>query len=128
MAVDLDGLGALEYRHAAFKEHAPKTSREDRRLDRCRAGHEDKGQWIEMAICYFDHYVKSEGHWCFERRDEKHWYSTDWLERPRGPEFQNWPGKNSPRHAAKLPQAWPSWERYWGAIGDDARRQVTSAP
>ena len=24
----------------------------------CRAGHEDKGQWIEMAICYFDHYVK----------------------------------------------------------------------
>ena len=51
----------------------------------CRAGHEDKDHWVEMAICYFDRYVRSEGRWCFERREEKHWYSTDWQQRPHGP-------------------------------------------
>ena len=53
----------------------------------CRAGHEDKGHWVEMAICYFDRYVRSEGRWCFERRDEKHWYSTDWESAPRRAEL-----------------------------------------
>ena len=38
----------------------------------CRAGHEDRDKWIEMSICYFDRYVRSEGRWCFERRDEEH--------------------------------------------------------
>ena len=95
----------------------------------CRAGHEDQGHWVEMAICYFDRYVRSEGRWCFERRDEKHWYSTDWQERPHGPNFQNWPGKyDGPRHAPQLPHAWPSWGRYWSSMGDEARQSVTQAP
>ncbi|WP_022981576.1 nuclear transport factor 2 family protein [Ideonella sp. B508-1] len=95
----------------------------------CRAGHEDKGHWVEMAICYFDRYVLSEGRWCFEHRDEKHWYSTDWQERPHGPNFQRWPGRyEGPRHAPQLPHAWPSWERFWTAAGDQARAQVTDAP
>jgi hypothetical protein len=96
----------------------------------CRAGHEDKDHWVEMAICYFDSYVRSEGRWCFERREEKHWYSTDWQERPHGrPRFQNWPGKyDGPKYQAKLPQAWPSWQRYWAAVGDEARDAVTRSP
>jgi hypothetical protein len=95
----------------------------------CRAGHEDHGHWVEMAICYFDRYVRSEGRWCFERRDEKHWYSTDWESRPGGPSFQNWPGKyDGPRHQPQLPHAWPSWQRYWASAGDEARRAVTRAP
>lgn len=95
----------------------------------CRAGHEDKGHWVEMAICYFDRYVKSEGRWCFERRDEQHWYSTDWSERPHGPNFQAWPGKyDGPKHAPRLPQAWPSWQQYWNAQGEEARLAVTDAP
>jgi SnoaL-like protein len=95
----------------------------------CRAGHEDDGHWVEMAICYFDRYVRSEGRWCFERRDEKHWYSADWQARPRGPSFQNWPGKyTAERYRPQLPQAWPSWQRYGDAAGDDARRAVTDSP
>ena len=95
----------------------------------CRAGHEDQGHWVEMAICYFDRYVRSEGRWCFERRDEKHWYSTDWQERPHGPDFQNWPGKyDGPKFAPQLPHAWPSWVRYWTSVGEEARREVTIAP
>ena len=95
----------------------------------CRAGHEDRGHWVEMAICYFDRYVRSDGRWCFERRDEKHWYSTDWQERPHGPDFQNWPGKyDGPKFAPQLPHAWPSWARYWTSVGEEARREVTIAP
>jgi hypothetical protein len=98
----------------------------------CRAGHEDKGHWVEMSICYFDSYVRSVGRWCFERRVEKHWYSTEWEQRPNQagrPSFQNWPGKyDSAKYAPKLPQDWPSWQRYWDAQGDDARRAVTDQP
>jgi len=98
----------------------------------CRAGHEDKSHWVEMAICYFDRYVKSEGRWCFERRDERHWYSTDWQERPNPAgraSFQNWPGKyDGPRHTPRLPHSWPSWQRYWDALGDEPRRAVTDTP
>ena len=95
----------------------------------CRAGHEDGDNWVEMAICYFDTYVRSEGRWCFQRREEKHWYSTDWQKRPQGPSFQDWPGKyDGPRFQPQLPQAWPSWQRYWDGAGDDARASVTRWP
>jgi len=95
----------------------------------CRAGHEDKGHWVEMAICYFDRYVKSEGRWCFERREEKHWYSAEWESRPHGPSFQNWPGKyESAKYQPQLPHAWPSWQQYWVRAGDEARRAVTDTP
>ena len=95
----------------------------------CRAGHEDKDHWVEMAICYFDTYVRSQGRWCFKRREEKHWYATDWERRPGGPSFQQWPGKfDGPRYQAQLPQAWPSWQRYWAEAGDEARDKVTHWP
>jgi hypothetical protein len=95
----------------------------------CRAGHEDKDHWVEMAICYFDSYVKSEGRWCFQRREEKHWYSTDWEKRPQGPNFQDWPGKyDGPRFQPQLPHAWPSWQTYWNGAGDAARDNVTRCP
>jgi hypothetical protein len=95
----------------------------------CRAGHEDKDHWVEMAICYFDSYVKSEGLWCFQRREEKHWYSTDWEKRPQGPKFQDWPGKyDGPRFQPQLPHAWPTWQTYWSGVGDEARDNVTHCP
>lgn len=95
----------------------------------CRAGHEDNGHWVEMAICYFDRYVVSEGRWCFQRREERHWWSTDWAERPQGPGFQRWPGKyQGPRHQPKLPHAWPSWNAFWESAGVAAREKVTAWP
>lgn len=39
----------------------------------CRAEHEYGDEWIGMAIVYFDRYVRRDGRWYFERRQEMHW-------------------------------------------------------
>ena len=95
----------------------------------CRAEHEDNGKWVVMAICYFDHYVRRDGHWYFERRDEQHWYSTDWLERPGTPRFQNWPGKyESDKYQPRLPQGFPNWASFWEASEPAAIDLLTRSP
>ncbi|MGF6546324.1 nuclear transport factor 2 family protein [Paraburkholderia sp. BR13444] len=95
----------------------------------CRAEHEDNGAWVVMAICYFDHYVRRDGQWYFERRDEQHWYSTDWLERPGAPRFQNWPGKyEGDRYQPRLPQGFPTWATFWSASEQHAIDALTKAP
>ena len=43
-------------------------------------------KWIVMAICYFDTYERRDGQWYFLKRSEKHWYSSDILQRPGEPE------------------------------------------
>jgi hypothetical protein len=77
----------------------------------CRAEHEDRGRWIVMIICYFDRYERRDGVWYFRKRDEQHWYSTDILERPSGPNFQQWPGQED--HPVNLPGRFPSWGEFW---------------
>lgn len=95
----------------------------------CRAEHEDNGAWVVMAICYFDHYVRRDGQWCFERREEQHWYSTDWLSRPGAPRFQNWPGKyEGDRYQPRLPQGFPTWAAFWSETEQQAIDAVTKAP
>ncbi|MOA67874.1 hypothetical protein D3C78_1952250 [compost metagenome] len=67
-----------------------------------------------MAICYFDQYERRDGQWYFVRRDERHWYSPDWLQRPGDPAWQNWPGKyTGERYQPRLPASFPTWERFW---------------
>jgi ketosteroid isomerase-like protein len=84
----------------------------------CRAEHEDGEHWVVMAICYFDHYVCRDGQWYFARRDERHWYSTDWLQRPGDPVWQNWPGKyTGERYQPRLPSSFATWERFWAGSG-----------
>ena len=80
----------------------------------CRAEHEDDGKWIVMAIVYFDEYARRDGRWYFVRRREKHWYSTDWQERPAAP-FNGWPGHDQP---PTLPADFASWS---GVLGRDRR-------
>ncbi|MBC8740726.1 nuclear transport factor 2 family protein [Paraburkholderia sp. UCT31] len=95
----------------------------------CRAEHEDNGAWVVMAICYFDHYVRRDGQWCFERRDEQHWYSTDWLARPGAPRLQNWPGKyEGDRYQPRLPQGFPTWAAFWSNSEQHAIDALTKAP
>lgn len=95
----------------------------------CRAEHEDSGHWVIMAICYFDSYEKRGDDWYFLRRDERHWYSTDWLERPGTVKFHNWPGKpESSRHAPRLPATFPEWETFWREVDAAVIERLTRDP
>jgi hypothetical protein len=75
----------------------------------CRAEHEVGDQWLVMAIAYFDEYARRDGLWYFVRRQEKHWYSVDVLERP-APPFHRWPANGG---AARLPRDFPTWLSFW---------------
>jgi hypothetical protein len=90
----------------------------------CRAEHEAGGQWIVMAICYFDDYERRGRDWFFTRRRERHWYSKDAQSRP-APPFQDWAA-----HAGqpKLPAAFPSWSAFWEKVDPDQVRALTPEP
>jgi SnoaL-like domain len=77
----------------------------------CRAEHEAGGKWVVMAICYFDTYERRDSCWYFARRSEKHWYSSDVLERPGEPQLQNWDAWADRKPA--LPQHFPAWKTFW---------------
>lgn len=91
----------------------------------CRAEHEDGGEWVVMAICYFDDYARRDGEWFFVRRRERHWYSVDVLERPRPP-FQLWETHSGA--APRLPAAFPTWEGFWASVDQDAIKGLTDMP
>jgi hypothetical protein len=92
----------------------------------CRAEHETRGKWIVMAICYFDTYVRREGAWYFLKRSEKHWYSSDILERPTGPNFQRWDGWGERK--ATLPHAFPTWRAFWESSDPALLNELSSEP
>lgn len=96
----------------------------------CRAEHEDGEHWVVMAICYFDTYRRdADGGWRFERRDERHWYSTDWQQTPGNPRLQNWPGKyNSAKHEPRLPHSLPGWEAFWREADPELVASITRTP
>jgi hypothetical protein len=92
----------------------------------CRAEHEWQGKWIVMAICYFDEYECRDGRWYFVRRRERHWYSSDVLDRPGQPVFQNWEAWLDA--TPDLPQAFPTWANFWQAGDPAVPGQLSSAP
>jgi len=92
----------------------------------CRAEHEWRDKWIVMAICYFDEYARRDGRWYFVRRREKHWYSSDVLERPGQPEFQNW--EAWPDAKPDLPHAFPTWTSFWAAGDPSVPAALSSTP
>lgn len=95
----------------------------------CRAEHEDGDHWVVMAICYFDTYQRQNGHWYFRRRNEQHWYSTDWEQRPGNPQWQNWPGKYTEAHfQPKLPGNFSQWQSFWASVDQDTVAKLTRAP
>jgi len=92
----------------------------------CRAEHEAGGKWVVMAICYFDSYERRDGRWYFARRSEKHWYSSDVLERPGEPRLQNWAAW--PDRKPTLPQHFASWKSFWKSTPEAELSQLTRHP
>jgi hypothetical protein len=90
----------------------------------CRAEHEDRGKWIVMAIIYFDDYERRGEEWYFVRRREKHWYCTDWQERPAAP-FSNWLDHDLP---PRLPQDFPLWAEFWARSDPTHVAALTDEP
>jgi hypothetical protein len=88
----------------------------------CRAEHEVGGRWIVISVRYDDDYRKVDGRWYFVRRDDKHWYEADLIERPQDVGFSGWADAPS---RPRLPQPGTSWAKFWEGI--DTTR-VTSAP
>jgi hypothetical protein len=93
----------------------------------CRAEHEDGLNWVVMAICYFDTYVRREGVWFFARRQEKHWYASDMLSRPLGPHFTQWSGQPEISEPA-LPGDFPNWRNFWERAGGEVEGKRTNYP
>ena len=92
----------------------------------CRAENEAGDKWVVMAICYFDTYERRDGCWYFARRSGRHWYSSDVLERPGDPQFQNWPAWQD--HKPALPHQFPSWKRFWERSDPAELGRLTSKP
>jgi SnoaL-like domain len=88
----------------------------------CRAEHEVRQEWIVMAICYFDEYVRVDGEWFFSRRRERHWYAADVTRTPQSAGFAGWAGSAEP----KLPAEFASWTQFWDAGASPAT--LTTAP
>ena len=87
----------------------------------CRAEHEDAGQWVVMAIAYFDSYERREGEWFFVRRREKHWYAADWQARPAAP-FTGWAAHDDP---PDLPQHFDTWNAFWAGTDTEVLARLT---
>jgi hypothetical protein len=76
----------------------------------CRAEHEWRDRWMVMAMQYLDDYARVDGEWLFRRRRPLCWWARDELERPTGPDWVQWPGRE---RLGRLPEWWPSWDRFW---------------
>lgn len=92
----------------------------------CRAEHEWRDKWVVMAICYFDEYERRDGRWYFVRRRETHWYSSDVLDRPGQPVFQNWAAW--PDTPVELPHVFPTWNAFWEAGEPSVPGSLSSKP
>lgn len=76
----------------------------------------DRGDiWIVGKIQYWDSYVRQGRTWYFRRRKLMRWYAVDALDRPgHGKDVTVDREGGRALQVGQLPDAWPSWERYWG--------------
>lgn len=90
----------------------------------CRAEHELGDKWIVQAICYFDTYVRENGVWYFNRREEDFFYTADALERPQDAGFARWPGPAPKFQPKMMVSRFASWTDFWeGADVSEITRQ-----
>jgi hypothetical protein len=92
-----------------------------------RAEHEQGDAWVDMAILYFDEYVRRDGIWYFaKRRDLHHLHVSPLSDRPVAPFVPEtpWTANRQP-----IPAAWGEvWTRYWADTPDEQVAALTSAP
>jgi SnoaL-like domain len=85
----------------------------------CHEELEINGGWHIGKIQYWDSYVRRDDKWYFKRRKLQRWYMVDALTRP-----SHGAGVNADSVRLKtglLPDAWPSWGRFWAARGKTPR-------
>lgn len=80
----------------------------------CRDELEKGARWMVGPIQYWDVYERRAGRWYFKRRKLHRWYQVDSLERP-----SHGGGLDADQalSVAQVPDAWPSWDKYWKELG-----------
>ena len=87
----------------------------------CRDEVERRVDWGNGYIQYWDRYERRDGCWYFVRRKFHRWFMVDALTRPRAGAGVDEDGLITGR----LPDAWPSWARFWEEV---EARKPHSAP
>lgn len=89
-----------------------------------RAEHEVGERWVVAMLCMFDTYERRDGQWYFVRRKPESWYSTEFDERPAGPNWlpDGWAGR-----PPRLPHLFETWSTFWQGH-DDQVSELTNHP
>jgi hypothetical protein len=85
----------------------------------CRDELEIDQEWRVGFIQYWDEYTRRDGHWRFSRRRLHRWYMVDACERP-----SHGAGLETDKKSlgvGQLPDAWPSWAKFWEERGRSPR-------
>jgi hypothetical protein len=85
----------------------------------CRDEVELKKEWRIGVIQYWDQYSRRDGVWLFTRRKLHRWYLVDALTRPSHGGGLEVDGVSL--GVDQLPDAWPSWEKFWTEVGRTPR-------
>jgi len=95
----------------------------------CRPEHQVGEKWVVMPLIYHDRYVRRDGGpWRFVSRKPKVFYAADVADNPMQVDDRfDFPG-NPLLHHASLPEAWPSWQRFWDSQSDDNSPVNRSTP
>ena len=83
----------------------------------CRDEVDRDGEWAVGCLQYWDDYERRDGRWYFARRRFHRWYLADAGTRPRVGMGVGGDGLETGR----LPDAWPSWGRFWEERAGRAR-------
>jgi hypothetical protein len=77
----------------------------------CRAHHHvaEPDHWFDVALAYFDTYVRQGDRWYFQRRRVRTWYRQD---HPTGRVLAE-PGEAGPTRGSRLPEAFPTFDAFW---------------
>ena len=70
-------------------------------------------EWMMGQLQYWDTYQRRDGKWYFLRRRPMSWYAADVLTRPNEALAAGQGGVGSAMTVGALPDAWPSWEKFW---------------
>lgn len=85
----------------------------------CRDELERGSEWHVGFIQYWDQYLRQNGRWYFKRRRLHRWYMVDALARPH--HGAGGAADNQALSVAQLPDAWPSWGKFWKERGKAPR-------
>ena len=95
----------------------------------CRAEHESGPNWGIMVMNYKDDYEQEDGRWLFRRRRLQPLYTTDILERPTGPNFnQGWNEPKGRGTRPRLPSEYPTFARFWRSFPAEHIAAITVDP